>query len=101
MLRAFHRVQKPNDFLRAWHNRELLRLPAGWNVVFDDPRPLEGDCIDEPERRNGDRNRAGGQSSVLDQVNLLRPYLLFAQPFGRQAEMAGEPGNLLDVNSLR
>src|SRR5271157_859152 len=100
MFRAFHRVQEPRDFLRARHNGKFLRLPAGWDVVFDDPRPFEGDGIDKPQSGHGDRNRAGRQSSLLNQVNLPRPYLVLAQPFGRLAEMAGEPRNLLDISSL-
>src|SRR5271170_1370703 len=34
-------------------------------------------------------------------MNLPSPDLVLTQTFGRLAEMAGEPGNLLDVNSLR
>ena len=49
MFRAFHCVQEPDDFRRARHNGEFLRLPAGWDVVFDDPRPFEGDGIDKPQ----------------------------------------------------
>src|SRR6202035_4413201 len=81
----------------AGDNGEFLRLPAGWDVVFDNPRLLEGDGIDKPECSHGDRNRTGRQSSLLDQVNLPRPDLVWAQQFGRPAEMAGEPGNLLRV----
>jgi hypothetical protein len=55
MFRAFHRVQEPGDFLRAWHNRKFLRLPAGWNIIFDNPRPFEGNAVDKPERGHGDR----------------------------------------------
>ena len=100
MFRAFHRIQELGDFLRARHNGKFLGLPAGRDVIFDNPRPFEGDGIDKPECGHGDRNRAGGQSPFLNQVNLPSPYLLLAQLFGRQAEMAGEPGNLLDVYSL-
>jgi hypothetical protein len=35
MFGAAHRVQELGDFLRARHNGEFLRLPAGWDVVFD------------------------------------------------------------------
>jgi len=100
MFGAAHRGQESGDFLRARDNGEFLRLPAGWDVVFDNPRLFEGDGIDKPECRHGDRNRTGRQSSLLDQVNLPRPDLVLAQQFGRPAEMAGEPGNLLDVSSL-
>ena len=101
MFWAFDRVQEPGDFLRARHNGEFLRLPAGWDIVLNNPRSFEGDCVDEPECGNGDRNRAGRQSPLLDEVKLPSPDLMPAQPFGRLAEMAGEPGNLLDVNPLR
>ena len=100
MFGAAHRGQESGDFLRARDNGEFLRLPAGWDVVFDNPRLFEGDGIDKPECSHGDRNRTGRQSSLLDQVNLPRPDLVLAQQFGRPAEMAGEPGNLLDVSSL-
>src|SRR5277367_7128889 len=100
MFWAFHRVQEPGDLLRARHNGEFLRLPAGRDIVFNNPRSFEGDGIDKPECGHGDRNRTGRQASLLDQVNLPRPDLVLAQQFGRTAEMAGEPGNLLDVSSL-
>src|SRR5271168_5553644 len=100
MFWAFHRIQEAGNLLRARHNGQLLRLPAGWDIVCDNPRPFEGDCVDKPECGHGDRNRAGRQSPLLDQVNLPSPYLLPAQPFGWLAEMAGEPGNLFDVSSL-
>src|ERR1700722_12736534 len=100
MFGAAHRGQESGDFLRARDNGEFLRLPAGWDVVFDNPRLFEGDGIDKPECGHGDRNRTGRQSSLLDQVNLPRPDLVLAQQFGRPAEMAGEPGNLLDVSPL-
>src|SRR5215471_5067246 len=100
MFGAAHRVQELGDFPRARDNGEFLRLPAGWDVVLDNPGLFEGDRIDKPEGGHGDRNRTGRQSSLLDQVNLPRPDLVLAQQFGRPAEMAGEPGNLLDVSSL-
>ena len=100
MFRAFHRVQEPSDFLRARHNGEFLRLPAGWDVVFNNPWSFEADGIDKPECGYGDRDRAGGKLPFLDQVNLPSPDLALAQPFGRLAEMAGEPCDLLDVSSL-
>src|ERR1700681_4028972 len=78
MFGAAHCGQESGDFLRSRDNGEFLRLPAGWDVVFDNPRLFEGDGIDKPECGHGDR----------------------AQQFGRPAEMAGEPGNLLDVSSL-
>jgi hypothetical protein len=46
MFWALYRVQKPRDFLRAWHNRKLLRWPAGWNIIFYNPRPFEGNTVD-------------------------------------------------------
>src|SRR5271170_1902424 len=101
MFRAFHCVQEPDDFRRARHNGEFLRLPAGWDVVFDDPRPFESDGIDKPQSSHGDRNRAGRQSPLLDQVNLPSPDLVSAQSLGRLTEMEGEPGDLLGVSSLR
>src|SRR3984957_18510092 len=100
MFGAAHRGQESGDFLRARDNGEFLRLPAGWDVVFDNPRPFEGDGIDKPECGHGDRNRTGRQSPFFNQVNLPSPDLLLAQLFWRQVEMAGEPGNLLDVNPL-
>lgn len=59
MFWTFYRIKKASDLLRARHNGELLRLPAGRDIVFDNPRPFEGDCVDKPERRHGDLNRAG------------------------------------------
>jgi hypothetical protein len=101
MFRALHRVQEPGDFLRTGNNGEFLGLTAGWDVVFDNPRPLEGDGIDKPVGVHRDRNRTGRRSPLLNQVNLPSSYLHLSQLFGWQAEMAGEPGNLLDVSSLR
>src|SRR5215469_5210097 len=100
MFGAAYRVQELGDFPRARDNGEFLRLPAGWDVVFDNPGLFEGDRIDKPEGGHGDRNRTGRQSSLLDQVNLPRSDLVLAQQFGWPAEMASEPGNLLDVSSL-
>jgi hypothetical protein len=97
MFRAFHRAQEAGDFLRARHDGKFLRLPAGWDVICDYPRPFQGDGIDEPECGHGHRNRAGRQTPLLDQINLPSPYLVPAQPFGWLAEMAGEPRNLVDV----
>ena len=82
MFRAFHRVEEPGDFLRTRDNGEFLRLPAGWDVVFDNPRLFEGDGIDKPECSHGDRNRTGRQSSLLDQVNLPRPDFVLANSSG-------------------
>lgn len=101
MFSAAHRIQEPGDLLRARHNGEFLRLPAGWDIIFDNPKPFESDFVQEPEYCHGDRNRAGRQSPLLNQVKLPRPDLGLAQSFRRLAKMAGEPRNLLDVGSLR
>ena len=78
MFEAAHRGQELGDFLRARHNGEFLRLPTGWNVVFNSPRLFKGDGIEKPECGDGDRNGTGRQSPLLDQVNLPRSDLVLA-----------------------
>src|SRR5271168_3482919 len=65
MFWAFHRIQEAGNLLRARHNGELLRLPAGWDIVFDNPRPFEGDRVDKPECGHGDRRSDANVSRAV------------------------------------
>src|SRR5580698_414963 len=70
------------------------------DVVADVPWPAECDGVKEPQRGNRDRDRTGRQVPVLCQIQLPRPYLGRTEPFGRSAEMTGEPLDLFDVGLL-
>ena len=48
MLQVVHGVQETRDLFLAEHDRKLLRLTAGGDVVLNNPRPLEGDGEEKP-----------------------------------------------------
>jgi transposase len=101
VLQIVHRTQETRDFVLAQDDRELLRLTAGGDVVFDDPRPFEGDGEEKPERGDGNDDRTGREASLLRQMNQIRPDFGRPEKVRRLAKMAGEPNDLCDVHALR
>src|ERR1700704_2003498 len=53
LLQIIHGAQEARHLVLAQHDRKFLRLTAGRDVILDNPRPFEGDGVEEPER--GDR----------------------------------------------
>ena len=100
MLRGLHRVEKPDHFLRAEHDRQGLRLLRRGDQVVEGPPLLKRDPIEEAERRHGDEQRARCQAAFGGQVELIG-----ADPLGTEAirgpvEVTGEPRDGLDVRAL-
>jgi hypothetical protein len=54
VLQVIHGTQETRHFLPAQHDRQLLRLTAGGDLILDDPRSFERDGVEETER--GDRD---------------------------------------------
>src|ERR1039458_2931996 len=50
--------------------------------------------------RQRDRDRAGGQVFVLDEIQAIRADLGWPQEIGRSAEMTREPGDLVGIREL-
>ena len=48
VLKVVHGAQETRDLFLAQHDRKLLCLTAGGDVVLDNPRPLEGDGEEKP-----------------------------------------------------
>ena len=49
MLQTSHRVQELADFRLTQHVWQSIGLSAGGDVVRDDPVPLQGDGVEEPQ----------------------------------------------------
>ena len=101
MLQIGHSAQKARHFIPAQHNGELFCLPAGGDVVLDDPGPFEGDGVDKPERGDRDDDRTGREASFSRQMQQICPDLSRSETFRRLTKMAGEPDDLRNIHALR
>jgi len=101
MLQIVYGAQQTCDLNLAQHDGKLLGLPAGWDVVLDDPRPFEGDRVEKPQSGNRDNDRTGCQVPLMGQVELIRPDLSGPEMLRGFAEMASEPDDLFDIGTLR
>jgi hypothetical protein len=79
-------IQESGDLLLAQHDGQLFCLVAGGDIVLDDPGPLQGDGVEEPERRDGDDDRAGREAPFLGQVDQIGPDLRWPEEIGGLAE---------------
>ena len=100
LLQAFHRVQESGDLRGAQHFGQLVRLPAGWDLILDGPRPSKGDGIKEPKGRHSDRDGTGCQALIPGQVDLPGPDLGRPEKLRRLAKMASKSVDLFDVADL-
>ena len=75
LLEVIHGTQEARYFVLAQHDRKLLGLPAGRNVVLDNPGPFEGDGVEEPKRGDRDNDRTGRETSFPRQVMKICPDL--------------------------
>ena len=97
---AFRRVEKPDHFLRAEHDRQRLRLLRRGDHVVEGPGLLKRDPIQEAERRHGDEQGARCQASLRRQVGLVGADSLGAEVLEGPIEVAGESRDGLDVRAL-
>ena len=101
MLTILHTLEEVHDFRGAEHNRQGLDDLRCGQHGLDGPRLRERHRVEEPQRRDGDVDRARCQAFLGGQIDLIRTNLLRTQEGRRPAEVAGEPGDVLDIGTLR
>jgi hypothetical protein len=97
-LQAGNRLEEPHDLLGAQHHRQRLRLARSDNA-FGGIAPAQGDAVEEAQRAHGLVD-VRPRPLLRDQVQLVGPHVLRAQPIGRAAEMPAELGDRVDVGLL-
>ena len=93
-------IEEPQNLIAAQHDGKSLRLAASRDDLFDPPVSLGRDLVEKADGGDGDQKRTRRQVPLLGEVELVGANIGRAQQFGRFAEVAGEPGDLLDIGAL-
>jgi len=87
---AAHAAEEVQDFLRAQHYRQFLRLLQRRDDILENPVLFEGDLAEESQGGDGDEDGTRSQLALVGQIDLIRPDLIGTEGFRRLLEVSCE-----------